>query len=165
MMAAKIQTQNWMLLIVLILLVSSCNKKDNDILIDNNVLVGTWVDTVFALHNAYYINELVFNGNKSFTEKSYAYGIYSGQATDELSGWFERTGTYELDINKIEFLAEKVVEWDSFNGGEPVTTNETSMIFENCTFTVNNNILELNYITYPADAPENTTRQYQMKSN
>lgn len=164
-MKKEIQTTRWMLSVILILLLSSCDKKDDDILIGDNVLIGTWVDTANALPNVYYINELIFDNNNSFTDKSSAYGIYSGQANNELSGWFVRTGNYELDKNKIGFLAEKVVSWDSFFGGDPVTTIETYVIFENCTFTINNNILELNYITYPADAPENTIRQYKKRNN
>ncbi|TLX72410.1 hypothetical protein E9993_17910 [Labilibacter sediminis] len=159
-MKKKIQTTAWMLSVILVLLLSSCEKKDDDKLIDDNILIGTWVDTVNALPNGYYINELIFDSNTSFSEKSSAYGIYNGQDYNELSGWFVRTGNYGLVENKIEFTAKKVVSWDSFFGGDPVTTNETRVIFENSTFSINNDILELNYITYPADAPENTKRQY-----
>ena len=164
-MKKEIQTTKWMLSVILILLVFACDTKDDDILIGDNMLIGTWVDTVNALPNGYYINELIFDNNNSFTEKSSAYSIYSGQANNELSGWFVRTGNYELDTNKIGFLAEKVVSWDSFFGGAPDTTIETYVIFENCTFTINNNKLELYYITYPADAPEITLRHYKKRNN
>ncbi len=164
-MKNKIQTTGWILSVILILLLSSCEKKVDVKLINEKALIGTWADTVKASPNGYYINELIFDNTTLFTDKSSAYGIYNGQNNNELSSWFVRTGNYVLDENKINFNAKEVVSWDSFFGGDPVTTIKTQVIFENSTFSINNNILELNYIIYPADAPENTIRQYKKRND
>jgi hypothetical protein len=153
------------LFVITVLLFSSCEKRADDKLISDNLIIGTWVDTTNANPGGYYINELILNNNATFTDKSSSYGIYNGQVKNELSGWFERTGNYEVNGNKISFVSKKVVSWDSFYGGDPVTNLETQVIFENCTFMINNNILELNYITYPADAPENTIREYEKRND
>lgn len=100
------------------------------------------------IQGGYYVYGLIFNNSTSFLEKSSSHGIYRRQGKFELSGWFERTGYYELNDNKMIFASEKVVSWDSFFGGEPTTNFETQEIFENCTFKINDNILELNYTTY-----------------
>lgn len=163
-MKNRLQATVLKLSVISILLISSCEKKVDDKLIGDDILIGTWADTENALSGGYYVNELIFD-NSSFTEKSNSYGIYNEQDNNELSGWFVRTGNYELYKNKITFNAKEVVSWDSFTGGEPITTNESKVIFENCTYTINNNILELNYITYPADAPVNTIRQYKKRDD
>lgn len=164
-MKKNIQTTKLILFLISIFISFSCEKKDDDKLINDNELIGTWVDTVYAKPSGYRVYELIFNSTSSFTDKSSSYGIYNDQDNDELSGWFVRTGNYEVNNNKLKLISKKVVSWDSFFGGNPVTSSETQIIFENCTFTINRNILELNYITYPADAPENTTRRYKKLDN
>jgi hypothetical protein len=164
-MKNKIQTTRWMLSVIITLLLSSCAKKDDVKLIDNNSLIGTWADTITVSTNGYYVDELIFNNNSSFTDKSNAYGVYEGQNDKELSGWYVRTGNYELNESKVSFNAKKTVSWDSFFGGDPVTTIKTQVIFEGCTFSINNDTLKLEYITYPADAPEITIKKYTKRKS
>ena len=153
------------LLITSVLLFTSCEKSAIDRYNNENLLIGTWTDTVNVYPRGYYVYELIFNNSTSFLEKSSSHSIYSGQDKFELSGWFERTGYYELNDNNIIFASEKVVSWDSFFGGEPTTNFETQEIFENCTFKINDNVLELSYIIYPADAPVNTIRHYKKQND
>lgn len=147
-----------------VFLFSSCENEEDDTPA-GNLLTGRWVNTVEANPDGYYTDELIFNDDASFTEKSNSYGIYDGQDDDELSGWYERTGTYQITGDQLSFVSDKVVSWDSFFGGDPVTRYETREIFEGCTFRISNNTLEITYIIYPADAPENTTRQYQKQND
>jgi hypothetical protein len=137
----------------------SCENSGDNILDTDAELAGVWVDTVDALPKGYYVNELSFETNQ-FTEKTTSFGTYPGQDNNTISGWFIRTGSYNLKSNKIVFVVNETVSWDSFFGGDPITTMETGVIFENCVFNIENDILELNYITYPADAPEHTIRRY-----
>jgi hypothetical protein len=152
---------NGFLAILLIATLTSCNKKSDDRTIYENDLVGFWVDTIAAYPTGYYINKLDFDKYGKFTEASYSFGIYSGQAINDLSGWYVRNGTYTIEENKIDFLSKKVVTWDSFSGGEAVTTYDSYPIFEDCSFSITSDTLEIRYITYPADAPINTLRHYQ----
>lgn len=76
----------------------SCKKNAFERFNNENLLIGTWTDTVKVYPGAYYIHKLILNSNASFIEKSSLYSI-SGQNKFELSGWFERTGSYELNDN------------------------------------------------------------------
>jgi hypothetical protein len=144
-----------------IALFSSCDKENNT-LKDLNVLSGTWRDSVVALPRGYYINELKVMNNSTFTSKGSSYGIYNGQSANDLTGWFEYSGTFTLNSNNINFTSHKFTSWDSFYvGSQPQTKIQDQIIFENCTFKIEGEILEINYTTYPADAPVNTMRQYK----
>jgi len=135
--------------------------KEADTSKGENVLVGNWIDTETVRPIGRYVNELRFNTDLTFSSKSSTYGIYGGQGPNDLSGWFEFTGNYSISGNKIGFLSHKVVSYDSFYGGSPETRVQNQVLFENCTYAIIDNILKLNYITYPADAPENTLREYK----
>lgn len=140
-------------------------KKENDKFKIDNSLIGTWVETVNATPSGYYVHELVFNNDLTFSDKSSSYGIYSSQGKNELSGWFIRTGNYDINNDKLNFISKKNISWDSFYGGSPVTVFKTQIIYENCSFKLNGDKLELNYTTYPADAPENTIRLYERQND
>ncbi len=154
------QIRLWALSIVLIQMFFSCTEKDDQIAPVNSSLVGTWIDSVSVL-DGYYVNTLEIDNSGAFLDKSDAFGVYPGQTSSQLSGYFVRTGKFQTESNRIGFLVEKVVSWDSFFGGEPETTIESYTIFENCTFDVRDDLLELRYTTYPADAPEQTIRVYK----
>lgn len=137
-----------------------CGKEADTPKVEN-VLVGNWIDTETAQPNGSYVNELRFNNDLTFSSKSSSYGLYVGQGSNDLSGWFEYTGNYSICGDKIVFLSHKVVSFDSFYGGQAETQVKEMMLFENCTFYIKDDILEINYITYPADAPENTKREFK----
>lgn len=134
--------------------------KEADTPKGENVLVGNWIDTETAQPNGSYVNELRFNNDLTFSSKSSNYGIYGGQNPNDLSGWFEFTGNYSINSDKIGFISHKVVSYDSFYGGSPETKVQDQILFENCTFNIKDEILEINYITYPADGAENTKREF-----
>jgi hypothetical protein len=143
------------------LLLVSCSKDENNLPDGgNSALTGTWTETAMAQPNGHFINELTFNNDSTFSSRTTSYGVYSGQSQNDLSGWFEYAGNYSLNGTTISFISHRVVSWDSFYGGQPDTQIKDQLLFENCKYTIVDQVLEINYITYPADAPENTTRQY-----
>jgi len=151
---------------VSLLLFYACEDRDDDINIDNNIysaLTGTtWIDTVFVSQDdSYYVDQLTFNDDETFTAKFSSYGIYPDQSKNELSGWFVYTGNYTVSDDSLYFIANQVTSWDLFFNEDPETVHEPQVIFENCNFELHDGLLRLSYITYPADAPEITVRQYQ----
>ncbi len=59
-------------------------------------------------------------------------------------------------------ISHKYTWWDSFYvGSQPATVIKDGILYDNCSFKIKGDILELNYISYPADAPVNTIRQYK----
>ena len=108
-----------------------------------------------------HLYELKFNDDRTFTSKIRYYGIYSGQSISDLSGFHENSGNYVQDLNKLTLNSHQYTWWDSFYvGSQPKTVVKDEILYENCSFKITGDILELNYTTYPADAPVNTTRQF-----
>jgi hypothetical protein len=142
----------------------ACDKKENDKLNINNALIGEWVDTVNALPSVYYIDGLIFNLDATFTQYDSAFGIYNVQKEDDLSGWFVRRGKFYLDGEKIRLIVHNTISWDSFYGRQPETVNQEAEIFEYYTYKVNAQVFRVEYITYPADGPVNTKKQYKKLS-
>ncbi len=144
------------------LFVVACSNYEGDempLYVESEIF-GVWVDTVAAQPRGYYVNELAFSANGAFVSGTNFYGLYDGQAANELSGYFEYYGNYVLSAKNIYFVSKQTVSWDNFTGGNPVTTVKDEVIFESCTYKIDKNTLELSYITYPADAPVVTTRRY-----
>ena len=149
---------------VALLFFYACEDHDDDI--DNNIYSAltrtTWIDTVSVSQDGgYYVNQLTFNDDETFTAKFSTFGIYPAQSKNELSGWLVYTGNYTVSNDSLYFTANEVTSWDSFFNKDPETVHEPQLIFENCTFKLNDGLLRLSYTIYPADAPEITVRQYQ----
>lgn len=145
---------------ILILFLVSCEKQENEPEISNE-LSGNWYDTVIARPMGYHLYELKLRNDFTFTSKLSMYGIYN-QNANELSAYFEWSGNYAVKSNRLILTSHKYTWWDSFYvGSQPKTEIKDDIIYDNCTFIVKGNTLELNYISYPADAPVNTTKQYQ----
>ncbi|MFC2138445.1 hypothetical protein ACFLTE_09745 [Bacteroidota bacterium] len=164
-MKTKSLILKWIFFIIIIPLFYCCEKNDDNNENNDNELIGTWIDTINVSPKGYHKYELIFDSNTLFTEKTSLYGIYDNEEDNELSYWLERTGVYELNENNIVFTAKRKISWDNFWGGDPDTSDITQVLFENCTYNVNNDILTLNYTTYPADAPVDTERQYTKINN
>jgi len=137
-----------------ILLFISCSKEGD------SKLTGTWTERVNALPTGYYINELTFNADSTFSSKGSSYGIYGWQGQNDLSGWYEFVGNYSQSSNSLGLISHKVTSWDKFYDGQPFTEIKDQLLFENCKYKITKQVLEINYTTYPADGPVNTTRIY-----
>jgi hypothetical protein len=138
-----------------ILLFLSCTKEDD------GLLKGTWTDKDAALPNGYYVHELKFFNDSAFISKISSYGIYIEQGPNDLTAWFEHSGYYSQNGNKLYFISHEYTFLDTFYGDQPQTQIKDEILFDNCTFNLSKDILELNYTTYPSDAPINTVRQYK----
>jgi hypothetical protein len=133
----------------------ACDKQEND------NLIGTWVQNANASPREYYVYELVFNDDLTFSKKLSSYRINS-QYINELSGWIIRTGSYDINNDKLNLISKKCITWDSFSGGSPDTIFETQKIYKDCVFKlIGDKKLVLNYISYPADGPMNTIITYK----
>jgi len=143
----------------------SCKNYDDELGSINNFtsndLFGIWTDTLKSGSSGTTINVLTFNPNGTFVSSTNSYGVYSGQKSNNLSGYFEYYGNYVLSIKNIYFKSQQSISWDSFTGGNPVKTLKDEVIFESCTYKISNDTLNISYISYPADAPIATNRQYK----
>lgn len=148
-----------LLFITSVLIFSSCERKTDE------TLNGTWAYTTDSNPRGYIINEITFNNDGSFTKKITWHGIYEGQDSDELSAWTEITGNFEANEDILIITATKFITWDSFLSADPVTTIKTELLYRNCTFDINEKILELKYLTFPADAPVQTRSLYKKQND
>jgi len=151
------KTISYSFLIFLMVITASC---ENENFVISNKLVGKWSYTTEASPQGIFVYELTINDNFSFLSKINSFGIYSGQNNQDLSGWSEFSGSLEEGENTLIFSAENYMWWDSFYDMTPVSEESNQTLFDDCTYKVTSNSLELTYITYPADAPVKTKRKY-----
>ena len=146
-------------LIFLMLLTSSC---ENENIIISNKLVGKWSYTAEVSPQGIIVYELVIDDNFSFLSKVNYFGTYAGHNNQDLSSWYEFSGRLEEGQNTLIFRTENYRWWDSFYDNMiPVSEESSLSLFEDCTYQITSNSLELTYLTYPADAPEKTKRKYK----
>jgi len=126
-----------------------------------NPAYGTWTDTTAMQPKGYYVTQLDLNSNGSFVLTSHTYGAYTNQTINDLSGYYEYYGNYVLSSRNIYFVSKQSVSWDSFTGGNAITTVKDLELFKSCTYVIKNDTLELTYITYPADAPVSTKQIFK----
>lgn len=142
----------------LMLLSSSC---ENENIIISNKLVGKWSYTTEVSPQGIIVYELVIDDNFSFLSKVNYFGTYAGQNNQDLSSWSEFSGRLEEGQNTLIFRAENYRWWDSFyDNMTPVSEESNLSLFDDCTYQITSNSLELTYLTYPADAPVKTKRKY-----
>ena len=122
-------------------------------------LVGTWVGAAEnASPSGWYQRSLTFEVAGSFTSAFRSYGIYQGQARDELSGYRRTEGTYQVEGNRLVFHAARLVSWDRFYGvASPERISEPypyGSIFDDARYEMQGRQLTLRFTIYPADGPE-----------
>lgn len=73
------------------------------------------------------------------------------------------TGSYKTEGNSLKVAAKEIQEYRS---GQPPVKEPTSIrLFEDATFNISNNVLDLQYTTYPADAPLSTHAKFERKND
>jgi hypothetical protein len=102
---------------------------------------------------------LSFADDGTFQYTGNTYGIYPGNNAGQLSAYTVTKGTYVVDGDRLTMIATRQITWDSFYGpdSQPVEQAVNQSFFDQAHFTLINNALVLNYLTYPADAPVATT--------
>src|SRR5690606_18674563 len=141
---------------VFILSILSCHKEDINPIEDVR-LTGKWTETIEANPQGLIVYGLTINENATFILKISHFGTYQNQNNNDLSAWTEFSGTLEeKSSDSLIFKSEKHRWWDGFYDMTPITEASSRLIYEDCTYKIINNTLELSYTTYPADAPEET---------
>ncbi|MFD1257037.1 hypothetical protein ACFQ3S_09535 [Mucilaginibacter terrae] len=126
-------------LLLLVLLVSACKKDKARPDVEFNTLQGTWKDRESTPNFNKFLKVtqdsifLMFKPIGNFNEESYFSGTYNIKG-DSLKVNFNESVTKRDNkvISKIKIYGQ---------------------VLDNATFKLNNNILALKYLSYPADAP------------
>ena len=141
-------------------LILSCEKESSD-LIDDLGLVGKWKETIDAQPQGLLIYDLTLNNNAIISLKISHFGVYFGESDQDLSAWSEFSGSFEQeDPNFLILKSQRYTWWDGFyDMVNPIIEESNTLVFENCTYKIKNNVLELTYTTYPADAPIETKKE------
>lgn len=122
-------------------------------------IVGSWTIRE-DLHPTGYLNRVLdFSADGTFSFSNTSYGVYGGSS---LSGYTKMSGTYEIDGDRLAMTVTRTAVWDSFYGqssAERVDETRHS-VFDQARFRVVGPVLILDYISYPADAPEPATMSF-----
>jgi hypothetical protein len=122
-------------------------------------LVGEWTSPRENLQpNGTLTRDLVISGTGEFTYRTNMYGIYGGGSPATLAAYTQTSGTYTIDGDKLVLTANRIATWDSFYGAtSPERVEQVNQIvFDQARFNIVGWILTLDYVSYPADAPEPT---------
>lgn len=130
------------LLLVLSVLIVSCKKDDNDA---KDVLNGEWLETPLQT----YSRTIRFESDGRFAME-YLHPNSSAKSTFK--------GKYVIKGDSLKVNIQEMLEQQS--SGTVVQTPANSIFFEKGTFSINDNVLTINYITYPADAPVPTVSKF-----
>lgn len=146
--------QNLLLLLSILLLPFSCHVSANQKpSLLSRELAGRWTDTtVYNDSSRVLIHELDLRRNGQFTSKSFNYKGYRNGVPTELSAWSEDRGQVTQQADTLWFALREETVWDSFYPGrKPQTKATTGYLFNNCTFRLRGDTLEL--IHTSDDAP------------
>jgi len=159
-------------IVSLSLLLVSCEKESfNDDGIEDTGLIGSWVrvDTISVHQRSYkylYTRELTyFSPNKYFDKTEYI-KVDSNLKNPENKGFQFVTGKYSIHVNKIAHTAS---EASFFEEDFPELTRTEKYpatkvtARDSMTYTMKGNVLTQNYLSYPADAPYETTMVFKRK--
>src|SRR5262245_37170635 len=118
-------------------------------------LVGTWETARQSLQPGSYQITLMFGRNGRYSSEVRNYGLYPGQAPNELSAYARLDGTYEVSGDTVVTHAEEQVWWDRFYGADSPEHREAyeSAPFSPSHFAITGRTRVLRYMSYPADAP------------
>lgn len=151
----------------LIILVSvfaiACKSYDEDISsnFSDNEIFGNWADTVQFQPQGYVVYSLVFRPNGSFEVNNDKYGLYTDQAKDSISAFRHDLGNYVLSTKNIYFVSNQSISWDLMTNKLPQTSVKESTLFQSCTYKIEKNILELNYIETQNKEEKQVTHTYK----
>ncbi|MCX2484654.1 hypothetical protein [Pedobacter sp. MR2016-24] len=131
------------LLLVLSVVTVACKKDDKK---EKDVLTGTWTETPPQT----YSQTLRFESDARFAME-YLHPDGAAKTTFR--------GKYVIKGDSLKINIQEMLELQS--SGTVVRTPANSVMFEKGTFSVRDNVLTINYITYPADAPVQTQSKFK----
>jgi hypothetical protein len=125
-------------------------------------LVGPWATAPQDLQpNGWYQSHITFGADGSYLFDGRSYGVYPGQPRDELSGYTRFQGVYSVRGDSVFRELRREITWDRFYGAnspERVTNLAGNPYYRSgARFEVRGPVLVLHFLTYPADAPVETT--------
>ncbi len=155
------RTENLFLSTAAVLLTLSCSAQTPTEPEFRSIL-GRWVTQRFDLGpSASYEHHLTFSPFRRFASEVRNYGSYPGQGPEEFSGYSRVEGTYNIDGNRLRFSPKRLVWWDLFYGkNSPTQTIEPypyGSLFDDARSEIVGDRLTLRYVSYPSDAPVETT--------
>ena len=120
-------------------------------------LLGGWITSRENLHPTGSMTRYIsFAEDGTFLYTGNSYGIYGGTG---LAAYTRITGTYRIEGDRLICIATREATWDSFYGaGSPETVRNVNYSFlDQARFRIVGSFLLLDYIVYPAEAPEPAT--------
>jgi hypothetical protein len=127
-------------------------------------IVGGWIAATRDLDpTGYDQSRLSFSPSGKFSWVVNTYGLYPGQARDELTDYTRIEGRYEVSNGRLVMTTERSVTWDRFYGAhspEVVEDPYVITLFDQARYSIGGNRLTLDYLSYPADAPVSTRQEF-----
>ncbi|SEC74547.1 hypothetical protein SAMN05192540_3974 [Maribacter dokdonensis] len=153
---------------VLMILFFSCEKKDSELGIDlTDKFIGNWqlIQSIPSgrseLDTRYFISErnLRFETNGKYSHTGYNYG-FDDENPNEIVGSTEIIGNFDIKGDSIFFRNKEITSWDKVFRPITQTTFVEGQEYGN-RFEIEDDVLTLYYISYPADAPIPTQISYK----
>jgi hypothetical protein len=111
------------------------------------------------------VGELTFTAEGRFASDVRSFALHVGQKPNELSGSSRTVGHYQIDGRRLQLQPDSLILFDTFSpeaGVVVITPYPYDRVpFDGATITVSDDRLTLNYLSYPADAPVPTERQFR----
>ena len=131
---------------------------------DTRDLVGRWVSAEDVAPQGRHEYHLTFTTAGRFAHEGRSYGVYPTRRSDALSGFTRIEGRFRRDGDRLFFEPERLVWWDSFYGeSSPVHVEQPypwGGVLDDARYFIRDHKLTMHFTTYPADAPEPTSREY-----
>jgi hypothetical protein len=130
-------------------------------------LVGRWTTDRSALDPAGSLQyHLTFSKYGGFIAENRSFGTYSGQQPDDLSSYSRTYGTYVVEGDRLSLNPKSLVSWDYFYGPKSPELVQRpypyGTLYDAAHFQLEDSVLTLRYLVYPADAPVSTSQTFRL---
>ena len=111
------------------------------------------------------VSELTFTAEGRFASDVRFFAVYEAQGPSELSASSRTVGRYQIENGRLHLQPDSLISFDTINREPSVIVTSPYPYdrapFDGATITVSSDRLTLNYLSYPADAPVPTERQFR----
>jgi len=94
-----------------------------------------------------------FRADSSFTLTISQFGLQPNTDPDELNALLVYPGLLNVKEEQIQFNIQEFTYTDYYFQTGPETLENKTVFYDNCTYKINGDTLNLFYTSYPADAP------------